>query len=197
MPLEALDLSPDRAFAARLRHPEMAWFFAYWARLARDGVPAYQSFDPMAVAFSLPHLQLYRRIEGGDGNSDYRLDLVGESVSQLIGANNRGKPLSQVLTPHRLKERRALFDQTLAGGLPIAYRSFLAIPGREHRLQKRLLLPFAEGDAGGDLLIAMVVGFQIGPDQVPIPGRSEGILETIAATREDVEAAAAESGQGE
>lgn len=168
----------------------MARLFVYWAKLARDGVPSYRTFDPMAVAFSLPHLQLYRRLDGG-GTSDYRLDLAGETVSQLIGANNRGKTLSQVLTPHRLQERRALFDRTLADGLPIAYRSFLAIPGREHRLQKRLLLPFSESAAGADLLIAMVVGFQIEPDQVPIPGRSEGILETIEATRGDIEAAAA------
>jgi hypothetical protein len=37
----------------------------------------------------------------------------------------------------------------------------------------------------------MVVGFQIEPHQVPIPGSSEGILETIAASRGDVDAAAA------
>jgi hypothetical protein len=192
MPLEALDLSLDRPFAARLAHTDMARLFVHWARLARGGVPAYRAFDPMAVAFSLPHLQLYRRVDGADGDSDYRLDLVGESAAQLIGVSNRGKTLSQVLAAHRLAERRALFDQTLAAGLPIAYRSFLAIPGREHRLQKRLLLPFAEKAAGADLLVAMVVGFQIEPDQVPIPGRSEGILETIAASRADVEAAAVE-----
>ncbi|MFN7194316.1 MAG: hypothetical protein ACK5U4_22995, partial [Rhodospirillales bacterium] len=124
-------------------------------------MPTYSAFDPLAVAFSLPHLQLYRRVDGGDGNGDYRLDLVGESAAQLIGANNRGKLLSEVLVPHRLPERLALFGRPLADGLPIAYRSFLANPGREHRLQKRLLLPFAEGDTGPDLLIAMDGG--LGP----------------------------------
>jgi hypothetical protein len=191
MSLDPLDLSLDRPFAARLTHPELARLFVYWAKLARGSVPTYSTFDPLAVAFSLPHLQLYRRVDGGDGNCDYRLDLVGESAAQLIGANNRGKLLSEVLVPHRLPERLALFGRPLADGLPIAYRSFLANPGREHRLQKRLLLPFAEGDTGPDLLIAMVVGFQIEPHQVPIPGRSEGILETIAASRGDVDAAAA------
>ncbi len=190
MSLDPLDLSLDRPFAARLTHPELARLFVYWAKLARGSVPVYRDFDPMAVAFSLPHLQLYRRVESGDDTSDYRLDLVGESAAQLIGANNCGKLLSQVLMPHRLPERLALFGQPLAAGLPIAYRSFLANPGREHRLQKRLLLPFAEGAAEANLLISMVVGFQIEPDQVPVPGRSEGILETIAATREDVAAAA-------
>ncbi|MCA3261236.1 MAG: hypothetical protein ING44_04780 [Telmatospirillum sp.] len=190
MSLDALDLSPGRPFAARLTHPELARLFVYWAKLARDGVPAYRDFDPLAVAFSLPHLQLYRRLDGPDGSTDYRLDLVGESAAQLIGANNRGRLLSEVLVPERLPERLALFGQPLASGFPIAYRSFLANPGREHRLQKRLMLPFAEHDAGANLLIAMVVGFQIEPDQVPIPGRSEGILETIVACRDDVVAAA-------
>jgi len=176
------DPSPEAPFGARLRHAGLATAFDYWASLARHGTPAYRAFDPMAIAALLPDLQVIRRTADGD----FRIDLSGESVAALIGANNAGRALSQIMAPPQFAERKALFGRALADALPVAYSSYLVIPGREHMRQKRLLLPFAENGSAADLLIAMIVGVPIAPHDRASPDAEEGPIEAIAAGPQDI-----------
>lgn len=182
MPGTVLASEPNLPFGTRLGHAGLAKAFDYWAELARERTPAYRAFDPIRIAALLPDLQIYRRTPDGG----LRIDLAGESVLTLIGSNNVGRLLSDVLPPERYAERAILFERAMADGMPVAYRSVVAIASREHMLQKRLLLPFVETGPAADLVVAMVVGLKMSPQDVEAEGHAPGLRDVIHARPVDI-----------
>jgi hypothetical protein len=172
----------DRSFGTRLGHAGLAEAFAYWAELAREGTPAYRAFDPIRIPALLPHLQVYRRMPDGG----LRIDLAGESVADLIGRNNSGRLLSDILPPQPYAERAVLFERAMVDGMPVAYRSVVAIATREHVLQKRVLMPFVENGPAADLVLAMVVGLRMSLQDFEVGGHSPGLRDVIHARPEDI-----------
>lgn len=182
MPAEPFQTARDLSFSHRLSQGAMAELCDYWVRLGGDTrVPAYRDFDPLAVPRALPDLQVVRR----DPDGRYRIGLTGGRVAELIGRDNTGRYLDEVLPEDMYPSRAALYDGALATGMPVAYRAYLIAAGREHRFQKRLLLPFLEKGPAPDLVLAMAL------DSKPFPGEppkleKDGIVEIMVAKRAEL-----------
>jgi hypothetical protein len=182
MPAQPFQIARDLPFSRRLAQDDMAALCDYWIRLGGDTrVPAYRDFDPLAVPRALPDLRITRR----EADGRHRIGLTGGRVAELMGADNTGKCLDDVLPADFYPSRAALYDGALAAGLPIAYRAFLIARGREHFFHKRLLLPFVETGPAPDLILAMAL------DSKPMPGEPpkrerDGIVELMVAQRADL-----------
>lgn len=126
-------LTTDRGMLALLRH---------WcqARAANDGtLPVRAQMDPCDLPRSiLPFMFVYERL--GDR---LRCRLSGTRMRDLFGNDGTGLFLDQMIAPHTVPGRSALFHRTLDGGLPLLYRGFLVPVGKGWRGFNRLLLPVA------------------------------------------------------
>lgn len=178
MPAEAFQTAQDLPFSVRLSQARMAELCEHWAGLGGGArVPSFRDFDPLAVPRALPDLQILRR----EADGRYRIGLTGANVAELMGGANTGRRLDELVPPERYAARAALFDAALRTGLPVAFRAYLAATGREHRLYKRLLLPFIDGGPGPDLILSMTVSVASAARQTVAPA-GDGILEVLAAT---------------
>ncbi len=74
----------------------------------------------------------------------------------------------------------------MVDGMPVAYRSVVAIATREHVLQKRVLMPFVENGPAADLVLAMVVGLRMSSQDFEAGGHSPGLRDVIRARPEDI-----------
>lgn len=177
MPAEPFQTARDLPFSRRLAQAGMAALCDYWIRLGgAAGVPSYRDFDPLAVPRLLPDLQITRR----EADGRHRIGLTGGQVAELMGRDNTGRCLDEVMSADLYASRAALYDGALATGMPVAYRAYLIAPGREHRFHKRLLLPFIDKGPEPDLVMAMAL------DSQPFPGESpardkDGIVEMMVA----------------
>jgi hypothetical protein len=181
MPAQPFDTTRDLPFSLRLAQSDMGVLCDFWIALGgAHRVPFYRDFDPMRVPRLLPDLQIYRR----EADGGYRIGLTGGRVADLAGADNSGKRLADVLPSAFYLARAALFDGALDTGMPVAYRSYLNVPGREHRFYKRMLLPFVDKGPGPDLLLGMVLS------TLPFPGdpspAKDGIIDMLVATRAEL-----------
>jgi hypothetical protein len=168
-------------FSRRLAQPDMAGLCDYWIALGGGTrVPDFRAFDPLAVPRTLPDLQILRREAGGR----YRMGLTGANVAELMGGDNTGKYLDEVVPAARYAARVAMFDTALRTGLPVAFRALLATHGREHRLYKRFLLPFVDKDPAADLVLSMALSAQRAAAETISPN-GDGILEVLIATPAD------------
>lgn len=182
MPVSPFETARDLPFSRRLAQAGMAALCEYWVGLGGgDGirVPGFHDFDPLAVPSTLPDLQILRRETGGR----YRIGLTGANVAELMGSDNTGKCFDEVVPAARYAARASLFDTALRTGLPLAFRAFLAAQGREHRLYKRVLLPFLDQGPAPDLVLSMTLSVQRPASDLPAPD-DNGMLEVLAATPE-------------
>lgn len=179
MSIEPFQHASELSFSRRLAHHGMAILCDYWIRLGGGTrVPAYRDFDPLAVHRVLPDLQLTRREAGGR----HRIGRTGAGVVDLMARDNTGKCLDEVL-PGALYASRAMFyDGALGSGLPVAFRTFLVVQGRQHRFSKRLLLPFIDEGPDPDVVVAMMLAAELSPGEPPVLAK-DGIAEILVATR--------------
>jgi hypothetical protein len=181
MPAEPFETARELSFSRRLSQSAMAELCEYWIKLGGGtGVPAYRDFDPLAVPRALPDLQVTRR----EADGRHRIGLTGGRVADLMGRDNTGKCLDEVLPPELYPSRAGLYDGALAAGVPVAYRAFLIAAGREHRFHKRLLLPFVESGQEPDLVLAMALDSK--PVQSEPPAAKDGIVEMMVARRSEL-----------
>jgi hypothetical protein len=184
---EPFQTARDLPFSRRLAQAGMAAFCDYWIRLGgAAGVASYRDFDPLAVPRLPPDLQITPR----EADGRHRIGLTGGQVAELMGRNNTGRCLDEVMSADLYASRTALYDGALATGMPVAYRAYLIAPGREHRFHKRPLLPFVEAGPAPDLVLAMAL------DSHPMPGESpardkDGIVEIMVAQRAELRLAPA------
>jgi hypothetical protein len=180
MPAKPFETAPDLPFSRRLAQAGMAALCDYWTGLGGGTrVPEFRAFDPLDVPRMLADLQILRR----DADGRYRIGLTGTNVAELMGRDNSGKYLDELVSAERYAARVAIFDTALRTGLPVAFRAFLAAPGREHRLYKRLLLPFVDQGPAPDLVLSMALSVMHAASE-PYSPAGDGILEVLAATPE-------------
>lgn len=129
--------------------------FDYWCALRRDAggrTPARRAFDPMRVRRQLPQIEVYRRAPG----ARLRCCLSGTGIRRETGREHTGLHLDELLPQAARASRAALFERTLATAMPVAYRCDLPVPGREHKVTTRLLLPMLDERKQATIVVSMV-----------------------------------------
>lgn len=181
------------AFTKKIHEREIREIFQYWLeRRPPNGVPDRGSIDPRTIPHKyLPSLFLYESEPGGR----FRCKLIGTDITHILGKDETGQYLDEMLDPAVAKERSKLFKQTVASGRPIYYR-YRAVTARgDQRLFARILLPVSSGRGKIDHVFGMV---RYGP----IEHRSEwlkssatenGLSEVVTATDDDLAILTADS----
>lgn len=174
------------AFTKKIREREIREIFEYWLkRRPHGGVPDRDSIDPRTIPHKyLPSLFLYE----AEPEGRFRCKLIGTDITHILGKDETGQYLDEMLDPAVAKERSKLFKQTVASGRPIYYR-YRAVTARgDQRLFARILLPVSSAGGKADHVFGMV---RYGP----VEHRSEwlkssapenGLSEVVTATDEDL-----------
>ena len=182
------DGGAELAFTKKIREREIQEIFRYWLeRRPRGGVPDRGSIDPKTIPHEyLPNLFLYEYEPEGR----FRCKLVGTDIARILGKDETGRYLDEILDPAVAKERLALFEQTVTSGRPVYYR-YHAIAGRgERRLFSRILLPVSSGWGKADHVFGMV---RYGPMENQAmdrnsPAAGSRLLQVVIATDDDLAA---------
>lgn len=174
------------AFTKKIREREIREIFQYWLeRRPRGGVPDRGSIDPRTIPHKyLPSLFLYESEPGGR----FRCKLIGTEIARVLGKDETGQYLDEMLDPAVAEERTNLFKQAVASGRPVYYR-YRALTARgEQRLFSRILLPVSSGRGKVDQVFGMV---RCGPAEHR-PGRlksaaaGNSLSEVVTATDDDL-----------
>ena len=184
------------AFAEKIRETEIREIFRYWLeRRQRDGVPLRSSIDPNTIPHKhLPNLFLYEQEPGGR----FRCKLIGTGIVRVLGKDETGQYLDEMLDPSVDRETSNLFERTLTSGRPIYYRYRTVTARGEQRLFSRILLPVSSGRGGIDQIFGMV---QYGPAEFrprrlkPRVTKSR-LTEIVTATDDDLAVPMADSVTG-
>lgn len=181
------------AFTKKIREREIREIFEYWLkRRPHGGVPDRDSIDPRTIPHKyLPSLFLYE----AEPEGRFRCKLIGTDITHILGKDETGQYLDEMLDPAVAKERSELFKQTVASGRPIYYR-YRAVTARgDQRLFARILLPVSSAGDKANHVFGMV---RYGP----VEHRSEwlkssapenGLLEVVTATDDDLAIQTADS----
>jgi hypothetical protein len=176
------------AFTSKIREREIREIFQYWLeRRPQGSVPDRDSIDPKTIPHKyLPSLFLYEYEPKGR----FLCKLIGTEIARILGKDETGQYLDEMLDPRIARERLALFEQTVTTERPVYYR-YHAITGRgERRLFSRILLPVSSGRGKVDQIFGMV---QYGPIENQATGRNSptmenSLSEVVAATDDDLAA---------
>lgn len=176
------------AFTEKIREREIREIFRYWLeRRPQGSVPDRGSIEPRTIPHGyLPSLFLYEYEPGGR----FLCKLIGTDIARVLGKDETGQYLDEMLDPPIARERLALFKQTVATERPVYYR-YHAIAGRgECRLFSRILLPVSSGRGKVDQIFGMV---RYGPMENPAKGRNSpaaenSLSEVVTATDADLAA---------
>ena len=182
------DGGAELAFTKKIREREIQEIFWYWLeRRLRGGVPDRGSIDPKTIPHEyLPSLFLYEYEPEGR----FRCKLIGTDIARILGKDETGQYLDEILDPAVAKERLELFEQTVTSGRPVYYR-YHAIAGRgERRLFSRILLPVSSGLGKADHVFGMV---RYGPMENRAMDRNSlaagsRLLRVVTATDDDLAA---------
>lgn len=158
--------SGDSPEARRRRdlHPMIAELRSAWERLRpTDGLPAVHRIDPRGIRGALPGAFLLRQIAPQQG----RLEIAGQNVTDLLGMEARGMPISALFDPLSRLAFGPLLAQVFAGEIIADLRLDCETGiGRPALSARMILLPLADcPNRGRNLLGCLALSGSIG--QVP------------------------------
>jgi hypothetical protein len=138
--------------SARPQNPRLAQVEAYWTALYRDGQPPQRAqIDPRGIEAALEHAFIAERITSGEA----RLRVGGAHLSDLMGMEVRGMPVSALFTPTARPDLArglaALFDRPAICRMALRSPGALGQPALDARA---LLLPLR----GEDGVVSRVLG---------------------------------------
>lgn len=148
---------PGRSVLAEL---EQAW----WNLARPDGVPYRRDVNAMMMGPALPYGFILERIAPGHG----RMRVAGRKVSDLLGVEARGMPLSALMSaagrPVLAEQLNAVFDTPALVDLPL---EALRRNGFGRVCGRMLLLPL-RGDEGEVNRALGAIVFDAAPVKVPV-----------------------------
>ena len=136
---------------------------AIWKVLAGNSIPARKSLTPQTLRAHLADVAIYERTEALDGNSRWRIRVMGDHMSAVLG-NFNGKFFDEVVTPEFLPRWRASPDIALEARVPLRFISRSETSGKAYLTGEYLMAPLI-GDDGG--LNTVLSGAAFGPTLTP------------------------------
>jgi hypothetical protein len=181
------------AFTNKIREKEIRDIFRYWLeRRGPSGAPAQGRIDPRTIPHKhLPNLFLYEHEPEGR----FRCKLIGTDIVRVLGKDDTGRYLDEMLDPPTAVETTNLFEQAVTSGRPVYYR-YRALTARgERRLFSRILLPVSSGRGRINQIFGMV---RYGPAEYRSgrqrsPAADNRLSEVVAATDNDLAAPTADN----
>jgi hypothetical protein len=182
------DGSEGLVFTKKIREREIREIFLYWLeRRPLDGVPNRRSINPKSISPKhLPNLFLYEYEPEGR----FRCKLIGTDIARVLGKDETGQYLDEMLDPQTARETSNLFEQAVSSGRPIYYR-YRALTARgERRLFSRILLPVSSGRGRIDQVFGMVRygPVEYRPGRLKSPAAENRLSLVVTATDDDLAA---------
>ncbi|MBE9555336.1 MAG: PAS domain-containing protein [Proteobacteria bacterium] len=173
-------------FTKKIHEREIREIFQYWLeRRPPNGVPDRGSIDPRTIPYKyLPSLFLYE----AEPEGRFRCKLIGTDITRILGRDETGQYLDEMLDPAVAKERSKLFKQAVASGRPVYYR-YRAVTARgDRRLFARILLPVASAGDKADHVFGMVRygSVEHRSERLQPLATENGLSEVVTATDEDM-----------
>jgi hypothetical protein len=139
---------PEGIFFSRVTRD----FHAYWQRLAqrRGGVPFRTDLDPSDIPGLLPNLFIVERIKS---TGRYFFRLSGTGIRDVMGFENTGHFLDELLHGEDLSAVSAMFAQVMDQGLCIRSIEGLTYSDRSYLRVEILRLPLLTGDGESRLVL--------------------------------------------
>lgn len=136
------------AFIDEIADPLIRQVFEYWhARWRPDRLPLRKDIDPAALPPEcLPHLFLFRL----ESNDRLRYILVGTAIVKVVGRDNTGEYLDEVLTGRAGVRRLRLNHRVIEEGMPLYFSGPAFSRTDERRRVERLLLPVSSDGTACD-----------------------------------------------
>lgn len=127
------------AFIDEIADPLVRQVFVYWrSRWRPDHLPLRKEIDPAALPPEcLPHLFLFRL----EPNGRLRYILVGTAIVKVLGRDNTGQYLDEVLTGRAGARRLRLNHRVIEDRMPLYFLGPAFSHAEERRRVERLLLP--------------------------------------------------------
>lgn len=129
------------AFLDHISDAQVRRVFCFWiARRPQGAMPLRRDINPMGLPPDcLPHLFMYR-LEPG---KRLRCVLIGTAIVRVVGHDETGRYLDELLRGSAAATRLRLFDRVVEDGYPLYYTGPAVLPTREARRVERLLLPLS------------------------------------------------------
>jgi len=151
---------PEGIFFSRISRE----FHAYWQSLARQrgGIPLREDFNPGDIPRLLPQLFIVEKIKD-TGRFFFRLS--GTGIREIMGFENTGHFLDELLHGEDLKAVSAMFDQVLEQGVCIRSIEGLTYSDRSYVRVEIVRLPLCK--AAGDCRLVIGCLSRIEDDERP------------------------------
>lgn len=132
--------------------PVSRTFYGYWQSLAqrRGGIPQRDDFNPADVPALLPHIFIVEKIRE-TGRFFFRLS--GTGIRDIMGFENTGHFLDELLHGDDLDTVSAMFDQVLGQGVCIRSIEGLTYSDRSYLRVEIVRLPLRKSDGECRLVV--------------------------------------------
>lgn len=150
--------------------PRLKRFAEYLSRKAAPGkLPGRQHIDPLEIPDLLCHLVIHDIVPQANGNRRYRIRLAGTKVVELFGSDGTRQFLDERLPSPKGTLILGHFDRVVETKQPHYFEGKLSRGEREHILIQRICFPLARNGEDVDMLVLVVVGFDVHEKAPPAP----------------------------
>lgn len=141
------------AFEDRIADPQIRQVFRYWrARYSPGTLPRRADIDPAGLPPDcLPHLFLFRL----EPNGRLRYLLIGTAIVKVVGRDNTGQYLDEVLTGRAGARRLRLNHRVIEERVPLYFSGPAFSHTEERRRVQRLLLPVSSDGTACDYIFGI------------------------------------------
>lgn len=133
----------------------------YWrSKLDGGRLPSRADIDPAEIPRDVLSSIYLVTVEREERLADprYAYRLVGTRIVRTSGRDITGLTVEEAYPrPEDLAAQRRAYGQVVASGVPYTDRYPMRIPGKEHILESRLLLPLASDGTTVDMILGMSV----------------------------------------
>ncbi len=166
--------APDDTFFSQ----NSSALYAYWHNLAlrRGGVPLREDFDPAEVLRLLPHIFIVEK-EVDTGRFLFRLS--GTAIRDIMGVENTGRYLDELLDGEDLANVASMFDEVMAHGTCMRSIEGLTYSDRSYLRVEILRLPLVHGDGSQRLVLGCLSRIEndCRPNQVPGQVKDKSLIQ--------------------